>query len=171
MVSWEQTMTNDKERVEAAQWLFERTLGWIAAADVKVGVAIALDTAMLGGLAAAFAGSDYHLRTAWCYLLVLAAAAGMAFAMFCAGMAALPRMRGPVSSMIFFGRVVEKDVITYVDAFSKMTEQEFLADLATQIHRNSEIARDKHHWVRKSLFWSFLSAGVWILAIAVLIKV
>ncbi len=164
-------MTDDKERIEAAQWLFERTLGWIATADVKVGVAIALDTAMLGGLAAAFASSDYNLRTAWCYFFVAAATAGMAFAMFCAGMAALPRMRGPVKSMIFFGRVAEMDVNTYVDEFSKISKKELLADLTMQIHRNSEIACDKHHWVRKSLFWSFLSAAVWIVAIALLVKV
>ncbi len=164
-------MNNDTERIEAAKWVFERTLGWIATADVKVGVAIALDTAMLGGLAAAFAGSDYHLRTAWCYFFVSAATAGMAFAMFCAGMAALPRMRGPVKSMIFFGRVVEKDADTYVDDFSKMTDKEILADLTRQIHRNSEIACEKHNWVRKSLFLSFLSTGVWIAAIALLVKV
>lgn len=58
-------MTDDKERIDAAKWIFERTLGWIAAANVKIGAAIVIDTAMLGGLAAAFAGSDYHLRTAW----------------------------------------------------------------------------------------------------------
>jgi hypothetical protein len=95
----------------------------------------------------------------------------MAFAMFCAGMAALPRMRGPLKSMIFFGRVAEKDADTYVDEFSKMTEKELLTDLAMQIHRNSEIACEKHQWLRKSLFWSLLSAGVWIAAIALLVKV
>jgi hypothetical protein len=164
-------MTTDEDRIKAAQWLFERTLGWIATADVKVGVALALDTAMLGGLAAAFAGSDYHLRTAWVYMFVFVATGGMSVAMFCAGMAAIPRMRGPVKSMIFFGRVMEKDVDTYVDEFSRMTEQEFLADLTRQIHRNSEIACEKHHWVRKSLYWSFLSAGVWVVAIAMLVKI
>lgn len=164
-------MTTDEDRIKAAQWLFERTLGWIATADVKVGVALALDTAMLGGLAAAFAGSDYHLRTAWVYTFVFVATGGMSVAMFCAGMAAIPRMRGPVKSMIFFGRVMEKDIDTYVDEFSRMTEQEFLADLTRQVHRNSEIACEKHHWVRKSLYWSFLSAGVWVVAIALLVKI
>jgi hypothetical protein len=163
-------MDEDKQRIEAAKWIFERTLGWIAAADVKVGAAIALDTGMLGGLAAAFAGSDYHLRTAWCYVFVFASTAGMAFAMFCAGMAALPRTRGPLESMIFFGRVVERDADSYSDAFGKMSEKEFLADLTRQIHRNAEIACDKHTWVRRSLFWSFLSAGTWIVAIAMLVK-
>ncbi len=164
-------MTDDRQRVEVAQWVFEQTLGWIATADVKVAVAIALDTAMLGGLAAAFAGSDYHLRTAWSYVFVVAATAGMAFGLFCAGMAAIPRMFGPVRSMIYFGRVAEKDLDTYVGEFAKMTDAALLADLATQIHRNSQIASEKHHWVRKSLFWSFLSAGLWIVAIALLVKV
>ena len=152
-------MTDDKQRIEAAKWLFDRTLGWIATADVKVGVAIALDTAMLGGLAAAFAGSDYHLRTAWCYFFVVVSTAGMTVAMFCAGMAAIPRMLGPVKSMIFFGRVAEKDEAEYVADFVKMSDQELLADLTTQIHRNSQIACDKHRWVRRSLIWSFFSAA------------
>lgn len=164
-------MTDDKQRIEAAKWLFERTLGWIATADVKVGVVIALDTAMLGGLAAAFAGSDYHLRTAWCYFFVVVSTAGLAFAMFCAGMAAIPRMLGHVKSMIFFGRVAEKEEEGYVADFATMTEQEFLADLTTQIHRNSQIACDKHRWVRRSLIWSFLAAASWIVAIAMLVKV
>lgn len=83
----------------------------------------------------------------------------------------MPRMRGPVKSMIFFGRVMEKDADTYVDEFFKMTGKELLADLARQIHRNSEIACEKHHWMRKSLFWSFLSAGAWIVAIAMLVRI
>jgi hypothetical protein len=31
-------MTGDDERVAAAQWILERNLGWIASAEVKVGV-------------------------------------------------------------------------------------------------------------------------------------
>lgn len=90
-------MTDDKNRIEMAKWLFERTLGWIATADVKVGVVMALDTAMVGGLAAAFSASEPNYRTAWCYLAILGAAGGIAIAMFCAAMAAIPRMLGPVS--------------------------------------------------------------------------
>lgn len=97
-------MTNDDDRLNAAKWIFERTLGWIATADVKIGAAIAIDSAMLGGLAAAFAGSDYHLRTAWVYLFVCTGAAGMMFALFSAGFALFPRMDGPKTSMIFSAR-------------------------------------------------------------------
>jgi hypothetical protein len=164
-------VNDDKQRIEFAKWLLERMLGWIATADVKVGVAMALDTAMLGGLATAFGTSDPALRTAWCYLAIVGACGGMIVAMFCASMAAVPRMLGPVNSMIFFGRVKEKNAADYVDQFVKLSEKDILEDLATQIHRNAQIATDKHFWVRKSLIWSFLAAIPWIIAIALLVKI
>ena len=164
-------MTDDKERVDAAKWVFERTIGWIATADVKVGAAIAIDTAMLGGLAAAFAGSDYHLRTAWIYFFTCTSAGGMIFALFCAGFALFPRMTGPAQSLIFFGKVVEMDEATYVDCFMHLTHKDLLADLSAQIHRNSQIACVKHRWVRKSLLWSFMSAAIMVVAIGLLVKI
>lgn len=161
---------DDKQRIETAKWLFERTLGWIATADIKVGVAMALDTAMLGGLAAAFGASDPGSRTAWCYLFVLMAVGGMVIAMFCAAMAAIPRMLGPVNSMIFFARIGARTEVDYVDQFAKTGEKDFLSDLTTQIHRNAQIATAKHWWVRKSLIWSFFAAIPWIAAIGLLVK-
>jgi hypothetical protein len=163
-------VTDDKQRLEFAKWLFERTLGWIATADVKVGVAVALDTAMLGGLATAFGASEPQSRTAWCYLAVLTASGGMVIAMFCAGMAAVPRMLGPVKSMIYFARIKEMAEADYVNRFTTLSEGELLADLTTQIHRNAEIATDKHWWVRKSLIWSFTAAIPWLAALAMLVK-
>lgn len=44
------------ERLKFAQWVLERNLSWIAASDVKTGVVVAVDTAMLAGLVTAFAG-------------------------------------------------------------------------------------------------------------------
>lgn len=164
-------MTDNKDRIDAAKWIFERTLGWIAAADVKVGAAIAIDTALLGGLAAAFAGSDYCLRTIWVYLLVCAGTGGMIVALVCAGVALFPRMDGPKTSMIFFGKVIEMDEATYVERFMKLSTHDLLIDLTAQIHRNSQIACDKHRWVKWSLRWSFWSAGLIVVAIALLVKI
>ena len=163
-------MTNSTHKLDNAKWLFERTLGWIATADVKVGVAVAIDTALLGGLAAAFGASDPHLRTAWTYLTIIAAGFGMIVAIFCAGMAAIPRMLGPVKSSIYFARIAEKTEADYAADFVQIDEQAFLSDLAIQIHRNAQIATAKHSWVRKSLLWSFLAAVPWIAAIALLVK-
>lgn len=160
---------DDKQRTETAKWLFERTLGWIGSADVKVGVAMALDTAMIGGLAAAYSASAESARTTWCYLFLLSAVSGMVVAMFCAAMAAIPRMQGPVSSMIYFGRIAEKEEDEFVDQFERINSQDFLRDLTTQIHRNSQIAEAKHWWIRKSLTWSFAAAAPWLSAVVLLV--
>lgn len=144
-------MTDLPKRIEHAKWLFERTLGWVATADVKVGVAVAIDTAMFGGLAAAFAVSDASTRTTWAYLALLSSCVGLTLAVFCASMAAIPRMLGPVSSNIFFARIAEQPTHEFSDAFARLDDPVFLADLTTQIHRNAEIATVKHGWVRKSL--------------------
>lgn len=163
-------MTDIQQRIENAKWLFERTLVWIATADVKVGVAVALDTAMFGGLAAAYGASDASTRTVWAYTAIIAVCAGLVLAVFCASMAIIPRMLGPVSSNIFFARIAEQPIDQYCLTFERLTEAEFLFDLTTQIHRNAEIANAKHKWVRKSLIWSFLAAAPWAVAIANLVK-
>ena len=161
---------DEKQKIDTAKWLLERTLGWIATADVKVGVAMALDTAMVGGIATAYGASEVAARTPWCYLWLVATGITMVIAIFCAAMAAIPRIRGPVKSMIFFARVAEQSQADYVDQFGKMTESKFLEDLTTQIHRNSQIATDKHWWVRKSLTWSFFASIPWVAAITLLVK-
>jgi hypothetical protein len=170
ITNYHASMIDVKQQTEHAKWLLERTLNWIAAADVKVGVAMALDTAMFGGLAAAYGVSDASTRTTWAYVATFATCICLVAAAFSAAMAAIPRMLGPVASNIFFARIAEKSVDEYIDGFTRLDDAAFLRDLTTQIHRNSEIATAKHAWVRKSLIWSFLSAAPWASAIALLVK-
>lgn len=163
-------MSNAEKQIEHTKWLLERTLGWVAAADVKVGVAMALDTAMFGGLAAAYGASDQATRTAWATLALTTACAFLAVAVLCAAMAAIPRVLGPVSSNIYFGRIAETEVSEYCHAFARMDDDAFLIDLTTQVHRNSEIATSKHAWVRKSLILSFLASVPWAVSVILLLK-
>ncbi len=157
-------------RLATAQWVLERHLAWIAAAEVKVGVIVALDTALLGGLATAFAASDSDARTACMYFFVLVAAGAAVLGLFCAAMAVLPRTNGPKDSLLFFGRIAGMDATSYRERVRQATDEQLLADCADQIHRNAEIACDKYAWVRKSMMCSFLAAVPWIAAISLLVK-
>jgi hypothetical protein len=163
-------MTDDKQRTEHAKWVLERTLGWIATADVKVGVAMALDTAMFAGLAASYGVSDSSTRTVWAFMAITVACGSLIAAVFCAAMSALPRINGPISSNIYFGRIAEKSLEEYNETFSRLDEGTFLVDLTSQIHRNAEIAAAKHAWVRKSLVWSYLAALPWATSILLMVK-
>jgi hypothetical protein len=163
-------MTDDKQRIEHAKWVLERTLGWIATADVKVGVVMALDTAMFAGLATAYGASDSSTRTAWAIVALVVASGALFAAVFCAAMSALPRITGPVASNIYFGRIAEKSLEEYNEAFARLDDAALLSDLTTQVHRNAEIATAKHAWVRKSLIWSYVAALPWAASILILIK-
>lgn len=47
-------MSTPNERLVTAQWILERNLGWVAAAEIKVGAITAVDIAMLAALGASF---------------------------------------------------------------------------------------------------------------------
>lgn len=163
-------MQTDSDRLQAAQWILERNLGWIGAAEVKTGVIVAIDTAMLGVLATAFGATSADQRTAWIYVLTMAATFVLGIAIYSAGRVVLPALGGPPSSLIFFGRIAEfGSPQRYAEAFRKASVSELTDDFLAQIHRNAEIARDKFRWVRASMLWSFIAILPWLAALAVLI--
>lgn len=161
-------MATDSDRLKTAQWVLDRNLAWIAAADSKVGVIVAGNTAMLGGLAAAV--SKVAVLTAWPVLLSLMAAGAQVVAILCAATAVLPRVDGPKRSLVFFGRVADLNPADYQNKFRSSTDAELLDDVTAQIHRNAEIACRKHGLVRKALWWSFISGAPWLVALAMLVK-
>lgn len=163
-------MATDAERLVTAQWVFERQLAWIAAADLKVAGIVALNTALLGGLATAFSAASSDARTSWAHFATLAAAATCALAIFCASMAMHPRTRGPLGSLLFFSRVASTSLTTYQAELSAASDADLLADWAAQIHRNAQIAQDKYWWVARGMGWSFAGALPWIAAIGLLVK-
>lgn len=159
----------DEERFRTAQWILERNLGWIAAAEVKVAVVVTIGVAMLGALAAAFAASKPEARTAWAYLTTVLSGSTGALGVFCAAMAVLPRVNGP-DSLIFFGKIVGHRSEDFDAAFQRVTSASMLADCLAQIHRNAEIARDKFSWVRAAMAWSFASVPPWIASLTLLVR-
>jgi len=163
-------MSVDRDRLQVAQWVLERNLAWIAAAEVKVGVIVAIDTAMLGGLGATFSGADGGIRTAWAWLFTIIAAIALGAGLMCAAMAVLPRVTGPEKSLLFFGRIGPCADAEYIEKFKAATDAELLNDWTAQIHRNAEIACDKFAWVRKGMWWSFLSVLPWFSAIIALLN-
>lgn len=153
-------MIPDQERLRTAQWILERQIAWIATADVKVGVVIAIQTAMAGTLAAGF--SSAASRSEYAVVATVIAFVCAIGAFVCASFALLPRTDGPAKSLLFFGRVSSLSRSDYVSAITSATDSQLMDDCAEQIHRNAEIAREKHRWVQNGIVWSFLAAPPWV---------
>lgn len=157
---------NTQERIGMAQWVLERNLGWIAAAEIKVAAICAIDTAMLAGLGAIFTQSGQKTTASYIFggLALLLIVVGF----FCAALVLKPRLRGgPDWSMLYFGRIAEVSWESFDREFSSAQGEDFLKDLTGQIHLNARIAQRKHEWVTHCLNWSLVGALVWLLAIIV----
>lgn len=163
-------MSDDNNRLNVAQWVLERNLAWISAAEVKVGVIVVIDTAMFAGLGAALIAADAAARTNCAYLLIGGTTAALASSIICAAMAMLPRLNGPANSLVYFGRIGELDEADYVERFKKATNEQLLEDWSSQIHINAQIACKKFRWTHTSIVWAFWSMVPWFLAIFVLTK-
>lgn len=163
-------MNNDSDRLKLAQWSLERNLAYIAAAEVKVGVLVAINTAMLGTLAAAFNPATTFEKSAWATVFTLSAGFCGIAALLCAALCLLPRVTGP-KSLLFFGRIAELNNDKFIDEFRSADESNFLDDCLNQIYRNSKIACEKFSWVKAGMYWSFLSVLPWLMALALLVKV
>lgn len=163
-------MADDNWRLDLAQWVFERNLGWIHAAEVKVGVIVAINTAMLGGLGAALGASTSAMRTEWASIFAVAAAVSLASGIVCAAMVVLPRLNGPETSLLYFGKVGVLQDRFYIDQFKQAPESDLLADCLAQIHRNAQIAIEKYAWVRVAMAWSFLAVLPWATSIMMLLN-
>mgnify|MGYP001360621427 CR=1 FL=1 len=161
-------MSENTTRLQTAQWVIERQLAWIAAADAKVAVVVAIDTAMIAALATAFAAAKSP--TPWAITLSLTASLFTVVAMACAATSLLPRTSGPQSSLLYFGTISKSPPADYVEAFSKASADELLQDWALQIHRNAEIATRKHLLVRRAIGWSFAGALAWVFSVGLLVR-
>lgn len=162
-------MSNTRQKIEDAKWLLERMLNWIATADVKTGIVVTLQIAMFGGLATAYGAAEEANRSEAAYFFISLTCGSLLSAIYCAAIAALPRISGPSGSNIYFGQIAKKTAFEFNHSFELIDNESFLADLTTQIHRNAEISLLKHVWVRSSLEWTFCAALPWCGSIFLLI--
>lgn len=78
-----------------------------------------------------------------------------------------PRLKGPIESSIFFGKISEVQIEAFRRKVAEAVDADVEEDLANQIHRNAEIAHQKHKNIGKSIVAITLGIPFWIVAIVV----
>lgn len=176
-------MTTTKDRLAAAQWILERNLAWIGAADVKVGVLATLDVAMFGGLAAAYVLPAKAQHPVWAWAAIAMACAGLVFSLCAAFLVLMPRIEGATRrrgvaalplpptarSLVFFGEINEQSCEQFTNALTNASDEDLLADWARQIHRNAQLAAAKHQKLRLAIAGTAVALLPWIIAIVKLV--
>ncbi|WP_157522411.1 Pycsar system effector family protein [Mitsuaria sp. 7] len=165
---------NSKERLSTAQWVFERQLAWISAADAKVAVVVTIDLAMLGAIGALISSADWAAWKAahnyWPIALAVLATVPLGAALMYLAAAVLPKTDGPKDSLLFFGRIANLPRSDYVERLMKASDDDLLRDWGDQIHRNAEVACGKFSNVQSGMRASFIAIMFWVPAIIALLN-
>ncbi|TFH58738.1 MAG: hypothetical protein E4G91_09330 [Candidatus Zixiibacteriota bacterium] len=163
-------MTSESGQIDIASFLernLSRQITWISVADSKISFVFAVNTAMLGVLAAVSPKVAIGWDVAPAIFAAFAAAFGLASLLFLS-FASFPRTKGPKNSLIYFGGIAQRDVNQFKQATCEMTLDSYIEDLSAQCHRNAEIAERKFIWVQRALIALYLSVPPWCVAVYLL---
>lgn len=153
-------------RTEHLEKSLDRMLHWIAAADAKVAPVLAIDTAMLGVLAALL--PPYVIRESWVFAAASTAFLLLTISLILLFLSMFPRISGPKGSLVYFGRITDRDETAFTEELFRRSEEEYAMDLALQCYRNAQIAGIKFNHLRLSTTSMFVGLIPWLITIYLL---
>jgi hypothetical protein len=158
------------ERIRFLEANLGRQLSWIRAADSRLTLAFALNTGMLGVLAAV----SPKQATAWAVAPAIFASFAAAFALaslICLTFASFPRVKGPRGSLVFFEGIAQHTAAQFKEAVTALSDESYIDDLVNQCHRNAEIASRKFSWVQRAFICLYLAVPAWGVAVFLLYNI
>ena len=159
-------MTDAELRLDLLDKVLARNVAWIRSADTKATLLLAVNTAMLGVLAALVPATNtwtaYSTLSAAIATIALLTSGGFLVA------ASFPRLGGPRGSLVYFEGIASHDINEYVTKMVSAESADILADFAKQCHRNAEIAKAKFKHIRSATICVLLSVAPWLVAISLL---
>ena len=149
--------------IERSNDLLSKQLSFIFAADNKVAPIFAINTAMLGVLAALI--PPIANWTIFGAITTTLSAIPLIASMIFLTLVTFPRLSGPKGSYIYFGGITTKSEDSYVNGMMNIEDDVFLKDILTQTYRNAEIAQSKFNHITKAMALTFISLPIWLLAV------
>ena len=135
--------------IENLQYILDKQLAWISAADSRLSLVLPLSTAMLGALAVYATGPS-----SWTLIAGIPAAFAIFFLslsiIFCT-CASFPRTDGTKGSLIFFDGITSRDLSQFKSLVKSTQKADLLEDLSEQCHINAQIASAKFTWVKRGM--------------------
>ena len=150
-----------KSAIKEAERELDRLLDWISKFDNRAAILFALDTAIVGTLALRLNSSKftaYNLLPLPAFILLGISVIGTAITIF-------PRLKGPQSSLIYFGSVARMEEANFKSSFIRRTKVGYLDDLLAQCHINAKILDRKFKVFRMSLAVSMVAVIFWSLSL------
>ncbi len=141
-----------------------RVLGFFHRVDAKASVVLAVDTGMLGFLAAKIP----PLNTLFWWEITIAVAATLlpAASLWYLYKGAFPRLEGGSMSLVYFREIAKRTETNFIDEFMKQSTDDHIKDLLGQTWRNSEILKEKFDYLKTAFIFLALAILPWVVTLA-----
>lgn len=141
-----------------------RVLGFFPRVDGKASGLFAINSTMLGVLAARLDPADLgHWDTALSGVLTVAA---LVYSFVQLYLCAYPQLKGGGGSYVYFQSIAARTETNFVDEFGKLDEVKWMRDLSAQIWRNSEILSMKYAALKQSFITTLIALVPWSFALS-----
>jgi len=149
--------------VAKAELNLQRKLDWISKHDTRTAFTASIIIAMLGVLVNASA--NVKLWNLCLYGLFGASIALLLTGLILIYLSQFPKTSSVNSSLIFFGTIASIKADEFKKRFIEATDEEYLDDLLSQVHKNAEILNKKFYYLKATLILVLIAVIPWLLAI------
>jgi hypothetical protein len=155
---------NADKAVQAGKDQLNLVLSFFARVESKSSVLLAIDTGMLGFLAA----NAPPLRESTLFMVI---AAIMALVLLSASIVmlyrgAFPQLTGGHGSLVYFREIAARTEHKFVEEFKAQSEEHYADELLRQAWRNSEILRAKFDCLKHAFTLMALAILPWLITVA-----
>jgi hypothetical protein len=154
---------NDK-LIGASKDELQLILSFFPRVESKFSVILAIDTGMIGFLAANAppfsAFSKWMLLSSGATILLLAASIAMLYR------GSFPNLKGGESSLVYFREIGKRREHRFVEEFAAQNEKQYGHDLLGQVWRNSQILSIKFDCLKLAFTSLALAIPAWIVTLA-----
>ena len=151
-------------RLANAETSLDRILKFFPRVDSKASFIAALDTAMLGLIAANVSFADV---LNWCIIVPAFSSSALLVISLCfIYRCQYPNLQGGTSSLVYFQEIATRTEATFIKEFLKTTEDDYARDILGQVWRNSEILKQKFAALKVSFIATGLAILPWVIILS-----
>lgn len=151
------------QKIAHAELNLQRKLEWVGKFDARIAFTTSVAIAMLGVLVSASAAIkawEWFHYICFCTGLLL-----LLVALFFVYLSQYPKTTAINTSLIYFGTISNMKADEFKKRMNDETEGQYLEDLLSQIHKNSQILDTKFSYLKVILILILISVIPWLMTI------
>jgi len=157
---------DEHDYFERARLQLDLVLSFFPRVDGKASVVLAVDTGMLGFLAARVVSFSTLLW--WQVVVIAITIALLGSSLWFIYKEAFPNLKGGSGSLVYFREIANRTEAAFIDDFLQRSRAAQTKDILGQVWRNSEILRAKFDYLRVAFILLAVAILPWVASLLVL---